>query len=44
VELTVKIIFEGAFDEACDRADNSKVLPTDTMKNMLRLGWQEAHY
>jgi urate oxidase len=34
-ELTVKILFEGAFDEAYDKADNSKVLPTDTLKNMV---------
>lgn len=34
-ELTVKILFEGAFNDAYDKADNSKVLPTDTMKNMV---------
>lgn len=32
-ELTVKILFEGDFDEAYDRADNRRILPTDTMKN-----------
>jgi len=34
-ELTVKILFEGDFEEAYSNADNSKVLPTDTMKNMV---------
>ncbi len=34
-ELTVKILFEGDFEEAYLQADNSKVLPTDTMKNMV---------
>ena len=33
VELSVKILFQGDFAESYTRADNSKVLPTDTMKN-----------
>jgi len=32
-ELTVDIFLEGAFQEAFTKADNSIVLPTDTMKN-----------
>jgi urate oxidase len=32
-ELEVEIFFEGAFQEAFTKADNSAVLPTDTMKN-----------
>lgn len=32
-ETTVKIAFEGDFTEAHTAGDNSKVLPTDTMKN-----------
>ncbi|MDQ4120281.1 MAG: urate oxidase [Acidobacteriota bacterium] len=31
--ITVKIAFEGDFDEVHISGDNSKVLPTDTMKN-----------
>lgn len=31
--ITVKIAFEGDFDEAHTLGDNSQVLPTDTMKN-----------
>lgn len=31
--ITVKIAFEGDFDEAHTVGDNSKILPTDTMKN-----------
>ena len=31
--ITVKIAFEGDFDEVHTLGDNSKVLPTDTMKN-----------
>lgn len=34
-ELVVKILFEGDFEEAYHQADNSRVLPTDTMKNMV---------
>lgn len=33
VELSVSILFEGDFTESYTAADNSKVLPTDTMKN-----------
>jgi urate oxidase len=33
VELSVKILFEGDFAESYTDADNSKILPTDTMKN-----------
>lgn len=32
-ELTVDVFLEGAFQEAFTKADNSIVLPTDTMKN-----------
>ncbi len=32
-EFTVNILFDGDFDTAHTRGDNSKVLPTDTMKN-----------
>jgi urate oxidase len=32
-ETTVQIVFEGEFTEAHTVGDNSKVLPTDTMKN-----------
>jgi urate oxidase len=32
-ELTVDVLLEGAFQEAFTKADNSIVLPTDTMKN-----------
>jgi urate oxidase len=32
-EMTVDIFLEGAFQEAFTKADNSIVLPTDTMKN-----------
>jgi len=32
-ELSVDIFFEGAFTDAYTKADNSIVLPTDTMKN-----------
>jgi urate oxidase len=32
-ELTVDIFLEGAFEESFTKADNSLVLPTDTMKN-----------
>ncbi len=32
-ELTVDILFEGAFEDSFTKADNSIVLPTDTMKN-----------
>jgi urate oxidase len=32
-ELSVDIFLEGAFEEAFSKADNSIVLPTDTMKN-----------
>ncbi len=31
--LTVKIAFEGDFDDVHITGDNSRVLPTDTMKN-----------
>ncbi|HEY0658668.1 MAG TPA: hypothetical protein VGD05_09350, partial [Pyrinomonadaceae bacterium] len=31
--LTVKIAFEGNFDDVHTTGDNSRVLPTDTMKN-----------
>lgn len=33
VELTVKILFQGDFADSYEKADNSRVLPTDTMKN-----------
>ena len=33
IELSVKILFEGDFDESYTTADNSNVLATDTMKN-----------
>src|SRR5689334_11288097 len=33
VELSAKILFQGDFQESYTSADNSKVLPTDTMKN-----------
>jgi urate oxidase len=33
VEISVKILFEGDFAESYTAADNSRVLPTDTMKN-----------
>ena len=33
VELSVKILFTGDFADSYTRADNSNVLPTDTMKN-----------
>jgi urate oxidase len=33
VELSAKILFEGDFAESYTNADNSKILPTDTMKN-----------
>jgi urate oxidase len=33
IELSAKILFQGDFAEAYTGADNSKVLPTDTMKN-----------
>lgn len=32
-ELSVTVLFEGEFDESYANADNSKVLPTDTIKN-----------
>ncbi|MGH9773763.1 MAG: factor-independent urate hydroxylase [Candidatus Acidiferrales bacterium] len=32
-ELTLSILFEGDFDSAHTAGDNSKILPTDTMKN-----------
>src|SRR5580698_2210102 len=32
-ELTLAIRFEGDFDSAHTEGDNSKILPTDTMKN-----------
>jgi urate oxidase len=32
-ELTVNVLMEGAFEDAFTKADNSIVLPTDTMKN-----------
>src|SRR5579871_4488627 len=32
-ELTVSIRFEGDFETAHTKGDNSKILPTDTMKN-----------
>ena len=32
-ELSIDIIFEGAFEAAYESGDNSGVLPTDTMKN-----------
>src|SRR5450755_4091328 len=32
-ELTVAIAFEGDFETAHTEGDNSKILPTDTMKN-----------
>jgi len=32
-ELTIEILLEGDFSESFERADNSKVVPTDTMKN-----------
>ena len=32
-DLTAKILFEGGFQETYTTGDNSKVLPTDTMKN-----------
>jgi urate oxidase len=33
VEFSAKILFEGDFESSYTAADNSKVLPTDTMKN-----------
>ncbi|ORY04230.1 uricase [Basidiobolus meristosporus CBS 931.73] len=33
VELTVQVLLEGDFEEAYTEADNSKVVPTDTVKN-----------
>jgi urate oxidase len=35
VELHVNILFEGDFDASYTAADNSRVLPTDTMKNVV---------
>jgi len=32
-EWTVKVLLEGDFEASFTRADNSKILPTDTMKN-----------
>jgi urate oxidase len=32
-ELTLQILFEGDFETAHTKGDNSKILPTDTMKN-----------
>jgi len=32
-ELTLKILFEGDFDEVHTKGDNRKILPTDTIKN-----------
>jgi hypothetical protein len=32
-ELTVHIQFEGDYDECYETGDNSRILPTDTMKN-----------
>lgn len=32
-EWTVRVLLEGHFEESFTRADNSRVLPTDTMKN-----------
>jgi urate oxidase len=32
-EWTVKVMLEGDFEDSFTKADNSKVLPTDTMKN-----------
>jgi urate oxidase len=32
-EWTVQVLFEGDFETAFTEADNSKILPTDTMKN-----------
>lgn len=32
-ELTLEILFEGDFDSAHAQGDNSKILPTDTIKN-----------
>lgn len=32
-EWTVRVLLEGEFEESFTRADNSRVLPTDTMKN-----------
>jgi urate oxidase len=32
-ELTLEILFEGEFERAHTAGDNSKILPTDTMKN-----------
>jgi urate oxidase len=32
-EWTVKVLLEGDFDSSFTEADNSKILPTDTMKN-----------
>src|ERR1700730_4188780 len=32
-ELTLAIRFEGEFESAHTKGDNSKILPTDTMKN-----------
>lgn len=33
VELSVKVLFEGELAESYTEADNSQILPTDTMKN-----------
>src|ERR1700759_4236246 len=33
IEITVKILFEGDLESSYTEGDNSKVLPTDTMKN-----------
>jgi urate oxidase len=33
VEWTVRVLLEGDFDRAFTHADNSRILPTDTMKN-----------
>lgn len=34
-DLTVRILLEGAFDESFTAADNRRVVPTDTMKNVV---------
>ena len=42
-DISVDIQFEGDFDEVHTKGDNSKVLPTDTMKNTVyALARQEA--
>lgn len=39
-EWTVRVLIDGDFDSSYTAADNSKVLPTDTMKNTGKFNFQ----